>query len=46
MEFYKGESQEKYLPGDWKEQIGPAHCPAHVMLRGSWVFLFGGIHFW
>ncbi len=38
--FYKGESQEKKLPGDWKEQRFLPGSPAHVMLGGSWGFLF------
>jgi hypothetical protein len=29
--FYKGESQEKKLPGDWKEQRFLPGSPAHVM---------------
>jgi len=29
--FYKGESQEKKLPGDWKEQGFLPGAPAHVM---------------
>jgi hypothetical protein len=42
--FYKGESQEKHFPGDWKERLASLHCPAHVNLRGSWDFLFKGTH--
>jgi hypothetical protein len=42
--FYKGESQEKKLPGDWKEQRFLPGSPAHVMLGGSWVFLFSQSH--
>jgi hypothetical protein len=38
--FYKGESQEKKLPGDWKEQRFLPGSPAHVMLGGSWGSLF------
>jgi hypothetical protein len=38
--FYKGESQEKKLPGDWKEQRFLPGSPAHVMLGGSWGFFF------
>jgi len=42
--FYKGESQEKKLPGDWKEQRFVLGSPAHIMLGGSWGFLFSQIH--
>jgi hypothetical protein len=42
--FYKGESQEKKLPGDWKEQRFLPGSPAHVMLGGSWGFLFSQSH--
>jgi hypothetical protein len=42
--FYKGESQEKKLPGDWKEQRFLPGSPAHVMLGGSWGFLFSPSH--
>jgi hypothetical protein len=42
--FYKGESQEKKLPGDWKEQRFLLGSPAHVMLGGSWRFLFSQSH--
>ena len=38
--FYKGESQEKRLPGDWKEQRFLPGSPAQVMLGGSWGFSF------
>ncbi|MGC2017659.1 MAG: hypothetical protein WA657_17630, partial [Candidatus Acidiferrales bacterium] len=38
--FYKGESQEKNFPGDWKEQRFLPVSPAQVMLGGSWVSLF------
>jgi hypothetical protein len=42
--FYKGESQGKKLPGDWKEHRFSPGSPAHVMLGGSWVFLFSQSH--
>ncbi|MGA7189737.1 MAG: hypothetical protein WBY66_14665, partial [Candidatus Acidiferrales bacterium] len=42
--FYKGESQEKNFPGDWKEQRFLPVSPAQVMLGGSWVSLFSPIH--
>jgi hypothetical protein len=42
--FYKGESQEKNFPGDWKEQRFLSGSPAHVMLGGSWGSLFSQIH--
>jgi len=42
--FYKGESQEKKLRGDWKEQRFLPGSPAHVMLGGSWGFLFSQSH--
>jgi hypothetical protein len=42
--FYKGESQEKKLPGDWKEQRFLPCSPAHVMLGGSWGSLFSQGH--
>jgi hypothetical protein len=42
--FYKGESQEKNFPGDWKEHRFVSGSPAHVMLGGSWGFLFPQIH--
>jgi len=42
--FYKGESQEKNFPGDWKEQRCLPGSPAHVMLGGSWGSLFSQIH--
>ena len=42
--FYKGESQEKNFPGDWKEQRCLPGSPAHVMLGGSWGFLFSQSH--
>jgi hypothetical protein len=42
--LYIGESQEKKLPGDWKEQRFLPRSPAHVMLGGSWVFLFSQSH--
>ena len=43
--FYKGESQEKKFPGDWKERTCSLSSPAHVRLRGSGGFLFLQIHF-
>jgi hypothetical protein len=43
--FYKGESQHKYLPGDWKKQRCLRCVPAYVVLRGSWGFLLEAIHF-
>src|SRR6266481_9056019 len=43
--FYKGESQGKKFPGDWKERRGSLCVPAHVMLRGSGGFLSLEIHF-
>jgi len=42
--FYKGESQGKKIPGDWKERTCSLSSPAHVMKRGSGVFLFWQIH--
>jgi hypothetical protein len=42
--FYKGESQEKNFPGDWKEYRFVPGSPAHVMLGGFWGFLFSQIH--
>jgi hypothetical protein len=42
--FYKRESQEKNLPGDWKEQRFLPVSPAQVMLGGSWGSLFSPIH--
>jgi len=42
--FYKGESQGEKLPGDWKEQRFLPGSPAHVMLGGSWGFLFSQSH--
>jgi hypothetical protein len=42
--FYKGESQEKNFPGDWKEQRFLSSSPAQVMLGGSWGSLFSQIH--
>src|SRR5258708_20613070 len=42
--FYKGESQEKKLPGDWKEQRFFPGSPAHVIWGGSWGFLFSQLH--
>jgi hypothetical protein len=42
--FYKGESQEKNLSGDWKERKCSLRFPAHVMLRDSWGFLSTVIH--
>jgi hypothetical protein len=42
--FYKGESQEKNFPGDWKEQRFLTGSPAHVVLGGSWGSLFSQIH--
>src|SRR5260370_38373196 len=42
--FYKGESQEKKLPGDWKEQRFLPGSPAHVVLEGSWGLLFSQSH--
>src|SRR5580765_3156651 len=42
--FYKGESQGKNFPGDWKEQRFLPGSPAHVMLGGSWGALFPQIH--
>jgi hypothetical protein len=42
--FYKGESQEKNFPGDWKEARFLSGSPAHVMLGGSWGSLFSQIH--
>jgi hypothetical protein len=43
--FYKGESQEKNFPGDWKERTCSLCSPAHVLLRGSGGFLSLQIHF-
>ena len=43
--FYKGESQEKNLPGDGREQGSSTYSPAHVLLGGSGGFLFLQIHF-
>jgi hypothetical protein len=42
--FYKGESQEKNLPGDWKERKSSLRFPAHVVLRVSGDFFFFQIH--
>jgi hypothetical protein len=42
--FYKGESQEKNISGDWKEQKYLPCFPAHVMLGGSGVFGSWSIH--
>jgi hypothetical protein len=42
--FYKGESQEENLLGDWKEQRILLVSPAYVMLGGSWGALFPPIH--
>jgi hypothetical protein len=42
--FYKGESQEKHFPHDWKEQRCLSDSPAHVMLGGSWGSLFSQMH--
>jgi hypothetical protein len=42
--FYKGESQGKNFPGDWKEQRLLPDSPAHVMLGGSWGSPFSQIH--
>ena len=42
--FYKRESQEKKLPGDWEEQRFLPGSPAHVMLGGSWGSLFSQSH--
>ena len=42
--FYKGESQEKNFPGDWKEQRFLLGSPAHVMLGDSWGSLFSQMH--
>ena len=42
--FYKGESQGKKIPGDWKERTCSLSSPAHVMKQGSGVFLFWQIH--
>jgi hypothetical protein len=42
--FYKGESQGKKLPGDWKEHRFLPGSPAHVMLGGSWGSLSSQIH--
>jgi hypothetical protein len=42
--FYKGESQGKKLPGDWKEQRFLPDSPAHEMLGGSWGFLCSQSH--
>jgi hypothetical protein len=42
--FYKGESQEKKLPGDWKEQRFLPGSPAYVMSGGSWGSLFSQTH--
>jgi hypothetical protein len=41
---YKGESQEKKLPRDWKEQRFVPGSPAYVMSSGSWGSLFSQIH--
>src|SRR6266481_6797075 len=43
--FYKGESQEKNLPGDWKERTCSLCSPAHVLLGGCGGFLSLQIHF-
>jgi hypothetical protein len=42
--FYKGESQEKKLLGDWKEQRFLPGSPAQVLLGGSWGLLFSRSH--
>ena len=42
--FYKGESQEKNFPGDWKEQRFLSGSPAQVMLGGFWGSLFSQSH--
>jgi hypothetical protein len=42
--FYKGESQEKKRPRDWKEQRFLLGSPAQVMLGGSWGSLFSQSH--
>jgi hypothetical protein len=42
--FYKGESQGKRFPGDWKERTCSLSSPAQVTLRGSGVFPFWQIH--
>jgi len=42
--FYKGESQGKKLPVDWKEHRFLPGSPAHVMLGGSWGSLFSQSH--
>jgi hypothetical protein len=44
VSFYKGESQEKNLPSDWKEQRFLPGSPAHVMLRVSGGSLFSQVH--
>ena len=43
--FYKGESQEKYFPGDWKERCVPSHDPARVKKEGSWDLPVSEFHF-
>jgi len=42
--FYKGESQEKKFPNDWKERKCSRCFPAHFMLRGSGDFRSLEIH--
>jgi len=42
--FYKGESQGKNYPGDWKERKCSPCFPAHVVLRVSGDFFFFQIH--
>ena len=42
--FYKGESQEKNFPGDWKERRCSLCSPARVIQRGSGFFPFPQIH--
>ncbi len=42
--FYKGESQGKHFPGDWKERKRSLRFPAHGVLRVSEGFLFFQIH--
>ena len=44
MRSIKGRVKRKKLPGDWKEQRFLPGSPAHVMLGGSWGFLFSQIH--
>lgn len=42
--FYKGESQGKNFPGDWKERKCSLRFPAHGVLRVSEDFFFFQIH--